>query len=459
MEKQTEKKVVTRFPPSPTGFLHIGRARTALFNYLFAQSHGGDFIFRLEDTDTARSKPEFEADIIAGLRWLNIPWDNKTIVRQSERSAVYKQYLKKIIESGKAYLSKEKVPIEGGRDEVIRFKNPNKTITFHDLIRGEVTFDTTDLGDFVIAKSLDEPIYHLTVVVDDLEMGVSHVIRGEDGISNTPRQILIQEAIGAPRPVYAHLPLILAADRSKLSGRHGAVGVTEYKNMGYLPEAIINYLALLGWNPGTDQEIFTVAELVKVFDLSKVQKGGAIFNIEKLNWFNKQYIQKLSPAQKLTALAETAGSLSEEERLLFSEKIKQLENKPVLIELISERINTFGELRTALLSGEYDYFFTRPHVTPAQLFWKGESDSAKVKARLATARTLIEATASGSFTKESVKEALWPYAEKEGRGEVLWPVRISLSGKEKSPDPFTLAEILGKEETLSRIADAINLLS
>ncbi len=270
--------VITRFPPSPTGYLHIGRARTALFNYIFARQNAGKMIFRFEDTDAVRSKKEFEEIMTESLVWLGISWDNKVIEKQTERLEKYKEYLRKLVEENKAYISKEKI-LEGDKagqeNEVVRFRNPNKKITFKDLIRGDITIDTTDLEDFIIARNIDSPLYHLAVVIDDFEMGITHIIRGEDGISNTPRQILIQEAIGAPLPIYAHLPLILAADRSKLSGRHGAVSVTEYKVEGYLAEAMVNYLALLGWNPGTDQEIFSMDELTKVFDISKVQKAGA----------------------------------------------------------------------------------------------------------------------------------------------------------------------------------------
>ena len=300
------KPIITRFAPSPTGFLHMGGARTALFNHLFTKKLEGKVILRIEDTDKLRSTAEYEASIIDSLKWLDISY-NQTF-KQSEREEIYKKYLKKLIDEGKAYVSKE-IPTEEDlpagrhgkenpdfRSEVIRFKNPGKKVSFTDLIRGEITFDTTELKDFVIAKSLEEPLYHLAVVIDDFEMGITHVVRGDDHISNTPRQILIQEAIGAPRPIYAHLPIILATDKSKLSKRkHGeAVSLNFYRDKGYIPEAIINFLALLGWNPGTDQELFTMDELIKTFDISKVQKGGAVFNTEKLDWINRQYIAKMS---------------------------------------------------------------------------------------------------------------------------------------------------------------------
>ena len=213
MDKENTKKIITRFPPSPTGYLHVGSARTALFNYIFAKQNGGEMLFRSEDTDKERSKQEFEDEILESLEWLGIKFDKTKIIRQSERGEIYKRYLEKMIADGTAYISKEIVEKEGDRAEVIRFKNQNKGVIFTDTVRGEIKFDTTELGDFVIAKSLSEPLYHLAVVVDDYEMGVTHVIRGEDGISNTPRQILIQEAVGAPRPVYTHMPFSLAPDR------------------------------------------------------------------------------------------------------------------------------------------------------------------------------------------------------------------------------------------------------
>lgn len=287
--KLKSEKVIVRMAPSPTGKLHIGTARTTLFNYLFARQSEGKFILRIDDTDTERSTSEFEQNILDGLSWLGLEYDE--LFRQSERTDVYVSYLKKMVENDSVYISKEEIKEEGQRSKVIRLRNPNKKIIFEDLIRGTVEFDTTELGDFVVAKSLEEPLYHLASVVDDIEMNITHVIRGEDGISNTPRQILIQEAIGALRPIYAHLPLILAPDRSKLSKRkHGeSVSLDYYRDKGYSPAAIVNYLALLGWNPGTEQEIFTLGELIKVFDIAKVHKGGAIFDEKKLAWVNRKH--------------------------------------------------------------------------------------------------------------------------------------------------------------------------
>ena len=278
------QKIITRFPPSPTGNFHVGSARTALFNFLFARKNNGKFILRIEDTDKARSKKEFEDDIFESLEWLGLKYDE--FYRQSDRGKIYRTYIEKILDDGSIYEDE---------DKIIRFKNPNKKVKFNDLVRGEIEFDTTELKDFIIAKSVDEPLYHLAVVIDDFESNITHVIRGEDHISNTPRQILIQETISAPRPIYAHLPLILAPDRSKLSKRkHGeSVSLDYYRNKGYSPEAMINYLALLGWNPGTEQEIFTLDELINVFDFSRVHKGGAIFDEKKLAWVNRKHFNKL----------------------------------------------------------------------------------------------------------------------------------------------------------------------
>ncbi|MFQ5662055.1 MAG: glutamate--tRNA ligase, partial [Candidatus Paceibacteria bacterium] len=245
-----KKKVITRIAPSPTGELHIGTARSALFNYLYAKQNGGEFIVRIEDTDKERSKKEFEKDILEGFEWLGLGSDE--VFKQSERTSIYKKYIKQLLDDGVAYISKEKSKQEEGKEiEVVRLKNPGKKVEFIDLIRGEIEFDTTELGDFVIARNQDEPLYHLAVVVDDHEMGITHIIRGEDHISNTPRQILIQEALGFERSKYAHIPLILAPDRSKLSKRgDNATSISEYKEKGYISSALVNYMALLGWNPG-----------------------------------------------------------------------------------------------------------------------------------------------------------------------------------------------------------------
>lgn len=442
--------VVTRFAPSPTGMLHIGGVRTALFNYIYAKQNGGKFILRIEDTDKERSKPEYEQDIVAGMDWLGFDY-GATFVRQSEREEIYLGYLKKMVDAGFAYVSKEKNTVdEDGkplRDEVIRFKNPNKKVTFQDMIRGEVTFDTTDLGDFVIAKSMTEPLYHLAVVVDDHEMGVTHIIRGEEHLSNTPRQILIQEAIGAERPIYAHLPLILDESRAKLSKRkHGEkVWLEYYIRHGYLKDAIVNYLAMLGWNPGGEQEIFSLDELTKLFDISRVQKGGAVFNEEKLRWVNKEHMMRL-PKEKLYArIQEGLG------RDVPGAELEKL--APIL----TERVQTFGELKESIASGTFDYAFSDPTFPKEMLLWKGAGDLATTAKRLSHVASLLAKLPEAPFDAEAVKQAIWEYANAEGRGDVLWPTRIALTGKEKSPDPFAVAALVGKETAVRRLKAAAKL--
>lgn len=286
-----QKKVVTRFAPSPTGKLHSGAYRTAIFAYLFARKNNGEFILRIEDTDKDRSTKENEENILESLEWLGLEYDN--FFRQSEHVERHREVLEKMIKEGHAYISKEEAKDGSGViKEIVRFKNPNEDVSFIDEIKGTVTMHTADLGDFVIAKNINEPLFHLAVVVDDFDEGVTHIIRGEDHVSNTPRQILIQRAIGAPTPTYAHLPLVLGEDKQKLSKRKGALAMTEYRDQGYLPEAILNMVSMVGWNSGTEQELFSKEELIKEFDLAKVQKSPAIFNQEKLNWINKEYIKK-----------------------------------------------------------------------------------------------------------------------------------------------------------------------
>lgn len=429
--------VITRFPPSPTGYLHIGSVRTALFNYLYAAAQGGEMMLRFEDTDRERSTLTYEEDILSGLNWLSIPYTLADNPRQSERGALYIPYIQLLIESGAAYEAEESK--DGSGKKVVRFKNPNSTLTFTDLIRGEVTFDTTELGDFVIAKSSAEPLYHLAVVIDDHEMGVTHVIRGEDHISNTPRQILILEALGFIRPAYAHIPLILAPDRSKMSKRHGAVSVGEYKAQGIIPEALINYLALLGWNPGGEKEIFTLKELAALFTLERVQKGGAVFDIEKLIWFNAEHLKRLSDEEYHTRLTHYGHS----------------EVDVRLIPLIKERAKTLAE--AAELVVEYD-FTHAAQPTAALLTQNGKILAIDASTHLQALYDALVALPDDDFTPEKVKEAVWPYAEEKGRGAVLWPLRVALSGKEKSPDPFTIAGIVGKKIALERIEAARKVL-
>jgi len=439
VNNQNNKKIVTRFAPSPTGVLHVGGVRTALFNYLFARKHSGKFILRIEDTDKERSKKEYENDILESLKWLKLSYDE--IFHQSERVNIHKDYLQKMIKNGSAYEAEEN---KDGTGKIIRFKNPGTKIKFHDLVRGDIEFDTTELGDFVVAKNIDTPLFHLAVVVDDFDMGITHIIRGEDHISNTPRQILIQRAIGAPEPKYAHIPLILAQDRSKLSKRHGAVSVTEYKKKGYLPEAMINFLALIGWNPGDERELFSMDELVKEFSLEKVQKGGAIFNIEKLDWINKEYIKKMSDDEIMEILEANMPESVTGIKGIDCVKFKKI------LPIVRERINVFSDIEKMAEEGELGYFFSRPEVDMQKLLWKDASVD-DTKKHIEKIIKILQSLSSEDFTAEKIKDAMWDYATEEGRGSVLWPMRYALSGRDKSPDPFTLAELFGKEEVIERL--------
>lgn len=430
--------------PSPTGNLHVGTARTALYNFLFAKQNGGKFIMRIEDTDKERSTKEYEDNIIDGFKWLQLEWDE--MYKQSERTEIYSSELQKLLDKDLIYISKEIPTEEGQRAEVIRFRNPNKKITFHDEIRGEVTFDTTELKDFVIARSMTEPLYHFAVVVDDFLSQITHVIRGEDHISNTPRQILIQEAIGAPRPIYAHLPLLLGKDRSKLSKRHGATSISEYRNKGYLPETMVNFLTFLGFNPGTEKEIYTLKELIEVFDLKRIQKGGAIFDEEKLKWMNKEHM-KLLPEQELSSALQTK----------LSEKLDMncVVDKQTFLDSVFERINVFSDVDELMNNGEFDYLQEQISYDKELLHWPKDKEK-RTKQNLE--KILEFLSQLDGWNKDSIKNALWSYAEEIGKGNVLWPLRYALTGKEKSPDPFTVASILGKEKTLERIQNAISLL-
>jgi len=453
-----KKEIRVRFAPSPTGFLHLGGARTALFNFLFVRKHGGKFILRVEDTDKERGKPEYEKDILESLEWLEIKHDE--FFRQSDRLEIYKKYLQKLLNSGVAYVSKEEGG-EGKRDEVIRFKNPGQKIVFKDLIKGEIAFDTKELGDFVIAKSLAEPIFHFANVVDDREMGITHIIRGEDHISNTPRQILIWRALadGEPaaaageQPLYVHIPLILAPDRSKLSKRkHGeSVSVAFYRQQEYLPEALVNYLALLGWNPGDDREVFSVKELIENFDLAKVQQSGAIFNVEKLDWLNREHLKKMNKELRIMNYGrELEKAQIKNYRKEILEKIE-----PIL----TERISKFGDIKIMAERGELTYFFQAPDYPKELLLWKKDKDEKRTRERLQEVKKRLNLFEDPRFNLKELSENLMALAEKEGKGEVLWPLRVALSGLEKSPDPFTLLEIFGREESLVRIDKAISLLS
>lgn len=460
-----------RIAPSPTGLLHIGTARTALFNWLLARHEGGSFILRIEDTDRERSTKEFEKNIIDGLTWLGLGHDEGPY-RQSERTDAYEAHLKKLLEADKAYycfctkevldeerkkqeasglapkysgrcstrVASEGAPrVKAGEAAVIRLRVSPDKVTFTDLIRGEVSFDNSLSGDIVIAKNLREPLYNFAVVVDDYEMKITHVIRGEDHVANTPKQMAIADALHVPRVIYAHLPLILNPDRSKMSKRFNATSVDYYRALGYLPAAMVNFLALLGWHPSHDREVLTVDEIVKEFDISRVQKGGAIFNQEKLDFFNQQYIKQLSVSQLVSELV--SGGFAE------GWSSEQIERAIPLVRERMVKLSEFKDLAGFVLElSDYD---------PKILAWK-KSDALHALANLEKVAQLLRSI--DSFTKEILESHIMALAGELGKGDLLWPLRVAVSGKEQSPPPIDSIVALGKEETLKRIELAIKKL-
>ncbi|MDI6591417.1 MAG: glutamate--tRNA ligase [Patescibacteria group bacterium] len=512
-------EVRVRIAPAPTGLLHIGTARTALFNYLFAKKNQGSFILRIEDTDIERIDPRAEKDIMENLKWLGIEWTEGPDIggeygpyRQSQRLEIYAKYLEKLLAEDKAYycfcseeeleaekqykmsigepprysgkcaqLSKEEVQkrLAEGQPSIIRFRVPAKKVEFEDLIRGKIEFDASLIGDIVIAKDLATPLYNFAVVIDDFEMKISHVIRGEDHISNTPKQILIQEALGFPRPIYAHLPLILGPDRTKLSKRHGAIAISEYKKRGYLPEALVNFMAFLGWNPGTEREIYSMASLIKEFSLERVQKGGAIFNIKRLDFLNGFYIRQKS-IEKLTELClpylieagliepvfKEESKVSELPTAFFGTEIVQkyeiaetkeeisLEFLRKIISIYQERLKKLSEI-----SELTDFFFKDKLDYDKELLrWKEMTDE-EIRSSLDKLEKILSRIKTEDWTKENLENILMPEAEKMAdRGMLLWPLRAALTGKEASAGPFEIAEILGKEKTIKRIKEARGLI-
>jgi len=497
MIKKTDiKKVRVRIAPSPTGPAHIGTARTALFNYLFAKQNNGKFILRIEDTDKERSEQRWTDEVIKQLKWLGIEWDEGPDIggkfgpyKQSQRLDIYEKYLNQLLEKKKAYycfctaeelenkrqeqmsrglapkydgacahLSKEIVEknLSEGKNSVIRFSVENKKVKFNDLIRGEVEFDAGLLGDVVIAKDLESPLYHFAVVVDDFEMQISHIIRGEEHLPNTPRQILLQEALNFPQPVYAHLPLMLNTDRSKMSKRQGDVAISDYHNNGYLPEALINFMVLLGWNPGTEKEVFSLPQLVKEFSIEKVQKAGAVFNIQRLDFLSGLYIRE-KPIEKLT---ELCAPFLKDAGLLVQGQVSQNQLQKI-VEVSKTRMKKLYDITE--LS---DFFFTNKLSYEKDLLkWKGVGENETKESLLFSEKVLSDIK---KWDIKNLEKELFSASEKfnlekgypeKNKGYLLWPLRVALSGKDSSPSPFEIADILGREKTLKRIDDAIKTLS
>ncbi len=464
-------EVKTRFAPSPTGYLHIGGVRTALFSWLYARHHNGKFVLRIEDTDRERSTQESVDAILRGMEWLGLDYDEGPYY-QTQRFDRYHQIIQQLLDDGKAYRcycsreeldalrqeqqkNKQKPRYDGryrgfkgtipkGIDPVIRFKNPLQgSVVIQDQVLGEIIINNTELDDLIIARSDGTPTYNLTVVVDDLDMNITHVIRGDDHVNNTPRQINMIEALGGHLPQYAHVPMILGNDGKRMSKRHGAVSVSAYEDDGYLPEALLNYLVRLGWAHG-DQEIFSKQEMITLFSLENVNKSAAAFDIDKLQWLNQQYI-KQAPTNKLVSWLE----LSFSKKNIHSDSIQQLTK---VVELQKDRVKTLAEM-----ANQSEYFFAdfdeyddksaQKHLTQSSL---PILQTIKLK--------LSELTA---WTAENIHQCIQAYSEETELklGKIAPPIRVSVCGSANSPSIDITLELIGQERVLGRLDKAITYIS
>lgn len=482
-------EVRVRFAPSPTGYLHIGGARTALFNWLFARKMGGKLILRIEDTDTERLKEDSVSQILTSLKWLGLNWDEGPEAGgecgpyyQSERRELYSKYAQQLLDEGKAYycfctpadleaerekqraakqpfryartcrdLDPEvaKARAAAGEPYSVRIKIPTEgSITVHDLIHGDVTFNMDQFDDFVIVKSNGMPTYNFAVVVDDHLMGMTHVLRAEEHLSNTPKQLLIYEALGFEPPKFGHMPMILAPDRSKLSKRHGATSVEEFRAQGYLPEAIINYLTLLGWGPGDEREIFTLEETVKLFELEQMSKKAAVYDTKKLTWMNGQYLSEL-PLEKILPEAETFFI---KDGLVTKEWLA--ENKEYfakLVDTVRVRVKTLQEVADASA-----YFFKDIEAYDE----KGVAKHFKPEAAELLEKCIAALEADEVFDLTSTEAIYNKIAADNGLalGKVIHPTRLALTGRTVSPGMFDVMVLLGKEKTMARMRKAVEYI-
>jgi glutamyl-tRNA synthetase len=457
-------EVRTRFSPSPTGALHLGGAHTALFNWLIARHCGGTFILRIEDTDRERSQEQFVTEILDAMSWLGLDWDEGPY-RQSERLPIYHDYIQRLVQRGAAYYCNcppqdlearrqaalargEKPKYDGhcrnlklpaGPNTAVRFKTPQTGVThWDDQIKGPIAFDNQELDDLVLQRADGIPTYNFAVVVDDITMGVTQVIRGEDHIPNTPRQLVIYEALGVAPPLFAHMPLMLGKDRAKLSKRHGAVSVTAYREQGYLPQALVNYLARLGWSHG-DQEIFSRDELIKYFGLNHVTTSPGVFDEDKLQWLNSHYFKEMPPlalARELTPFLHYLHDAPDQEYLAQ------------VVTTLSARCKTLVEMAAAA-----QFYFQDPRPYDAKAAQKFLSPAAlpliqEIAARLARLPKVNEAALTQLFSE---------LAQETGQKMVnlAQPVRVALTGKTASPGLYEIISILGRDETLRRLKQAM----
>ncbi|MBU1167327.1 glutamate--tRNA ligase [Patescibacteria group bacterium] len=474
----------TRFAPSPTGYVHIGNLRSALYAYLYAKSTGGQFVLRIEDTDQSRKVEGAMENLINVLNEFGLVYDEGPYFEngklkekgdhgpyiQSERSELYKKYADQLVKEGKAYfcfctqerltemrakqeklnkapkydkccanLAKEEIDkkIKEGLPNVVRLKvTPGEVIEFEDLVRGKVQVSSNEIDDQVLLKSDGLPTYHLANVVDDHLMEITHVIRAEEWLPSTPKHLLIYRALGWKPPKFAHLPLVLNPDKSKLSKRHGSVSVEDFLKQGYLKEALLNFIAFLGWNPKDDREIMSLKELEKAFSLKGVNKSGAVFNLDKLNWINKQYLKNLSDDD---FFALSKPFLSD-----YQEADQDILKKACLLE--KERIEKLEDL-----SGEISFVFKLPDYDSSLLQWKKLSLK-EVKKNLKIMQEFFTDIEAGEWSEKNLEQKTISFIKENNYqvGDMLWPTRVALSGKKNSPGPFEIAALLGKDETLSR---------
>ena len=435
-----KKKVVTRFAPSPTGFLHVGGLRTALYNYLFAKQCGGKFLLRIEDTDRARLVEGAEEEIIKTLNLFGLDSDEKPL-RQSERIEIYKEYALRLVGQGNAYED----------NGAIRFRMPKEGIAqFTDIVRGIIEIENKGQEDFVVLKSDGYPTYNLAHIIDDHETNITHVIRGEEFIASMPKYIALHKALGWELPQYAHLPLLLNIKRAKLSKREGEVAVYDFLDKGYFPEAVLNFVALLGWHPKDDQEIFSFEELKKKFKLEDVQKGGAVFDVVKLDWMNREYIKQM-PLKTLFERVKDYGADADRSGFKIGEGGLTEEKVLKILAVEQSRITVFSELPQIFFM-----FGTMPKYDVSLLRWKDMTDD-EIKNSFEISKSLIEKTEN--FTKENLEKTFLDKIGEGDKGVLLWPLRVTLSGKKASPGPFEIMEILGKEETLNRLKRALTRIS
>ena len=433
-----------RFAPSPTGYLHVGGARTALFNWLYARRHGGQFILRIEDTDVERSQPEMVTGILDGLRWLGIDWDEGPQIGgphapyfQSQRLERYRAAAGQLVAGGHAFEDQG----------AIRFKVPPGITAFTDSVHGAIEFDNEHIENFVILRSDTHPTYHLSVVVDDIDMDVTHVVRGDDHISNTPKQLLLYQALGKTPPSFAHVPLIMGADKQRLSKRHGATSVMEYEKQGYLPEAMFNFLSLLGWGTGSNDELFTKDELIQRFNLEGISGGNAVFNTEKLDWFNHQHLLRLTDDELIA-------------RLLARRSLGEggtLEGEPAwlsrVLALLRPRCKKLTDFPDQLRP-----FFVDPTEYDAEGVKKHLSAPGMVD-HLAALRDAFEATPD--YTEAALEKRLRDLAESRSAkpGPLIHGTRLAMTGRMVSPGLFEMLVLLGRDRVTSRLTKLVSTLT